>query len=165
MAELNQALLKNTPIFGALSEATTDFVLQRANEVARPRGQYFFHEADPADCMYLLKSGQLRIVKSRDGRDYILALLKPGDCFGEMALIDYHDRSASAVAATDCQALQINIDVLQELYDSNLEQFALLQMNLGREVSRRLREADEASFEQCLLTNRFISGEYRPLAL
>lgn len=165
MADMNHSLLQSTPIFGALTEETTKFILQRAQEIEIKKNHYFFRESDPAECMYILKTGKLGIMKSHNDHDYMLAMLQPGDCFGEMALIDYHNRSASAQAREDCSAIQISIDILQELYSHDLEQFALLQMNLGREVSRRLREADQASFEQCILTNHFITGEYRPLAL
>jgi CRP-like cAMP-binding protein len=46
----------------------------------------------------------------------------------------------------DCTAIQITAASLYQVYEKDVEQFALIQMNMGREVSRRLREADERIF-------------------
>jgi CRP-like cAMP-binding protein len=63
-----------------------------------------------------------------------------------MALMDMYPRSASVQAETDSSAFKISSAALLDLYQHDMEQFTLLQMNLGREVSRRLREADERLF-------------------
>jgi CRP-like cAMP-binding protein len=81
--------------------------------------------------------------------------MNAGDCFGEMALVDLFPRSASALAVETCAALQITPSILQEIYQHDLEQFTLLQMNMGREISRRLREVDELLF-------RTLMGETLP---
>jgi CRP-like cAMP-binding protein len=72
--------------------------------------------------------------------------LGPGDCFGEMALMDLFPRSASVIARDDCRALEIAAGDLLDLYEHDVEQFALVQMNMGREVCRRLRATDELLF-------------------
>ena len=81
--------------------------------------------------------------------------MNAGDCFGEMALIDLSPRSASARAVAPSVALQITPPILHEIYQHNLEQFTLLQMNMGREVSRRLRIIDQLLF-------RALMGEELP---
>jgi CRP-like cAMP-binding protein len=63
-----------------------------------------------------------------------------------MALMDMHPRSASVLATTDAVAIKLDASALLDLYQQDLDQFTLFQMNLGREVSRRLREADERMF-------------------
>ena len=63
-----------------------------------------------------------------------------------MALLDLFPRSASVLAVMPCTALHLTSDNFYELYKHDLEQFALVQMNLGREVTRRLRAADERLF-------------------
>jgi CRP-like cAMP-binding protein len=70
----------------------------------------------------------------------------PGDCFGEMALMDLFPRSASIRALVDSTAIELTPDDLLRLYDHDLEQFTLVQMNIGREVCRRLRATDELLF-------------------
>lgn len=72
--------------------------------------------------------------------------LRAGDCFGEMAVMDHCPRSASVRAAEDCTAIRISAANLYRVYGQDLKQFALIQMNMGREVSRRLREANSRLF-------------------
>jgi CRP-like cAMP-binding protein len=60
-----------------------------------------------------------------------------------MALIDMSPRSASVIALEDCSAIRLTNADLFRVYRADLEQFALIQMNLARELSRRLRIANE----------------------
>jgi CRP-like cAMP-binding protein len=63
-----------------------------------------------------------------------------------MAIMDHGPRSASVRAVDDCMAIQISAANLYRVYAQDLKQFALIQMNMGREVCRRLREADDRLF-------------------
>ena len=63
-----------------------------------------------------------------------------------MAVMDHCARSASVRAVEDCSAIQISAATLYRVYALDLKQFALIQMNMGREVCRRLRDADERLF-------------------
>ena len=64
-----------------------------------------------------------------------------------MSLIDMQPRSASVRALEACEALEISIPSLHQLYKVDVEQYAMIMMNMGREVSRRLRKADERLFQ------------------
>ncbi len=96
--------------------------------------------------MYVLETGKVAIIKGWDGREHLLKHLGPGDCFGEMALLDMNPRSASAFAVADSTAIELSTAHLLSLYTRDLEQFTIMQMNLARELSRRLRLADEHLF-------------------
>jgi CRP-like cAMP-binding protein len=96
--------------------------------------------------MFVLETGKVTVLKSWRGQDYLLQTLKEGDCFGEMAVMDYCPRSASVRAVEDCIAIRISAANLYEVYAQDLKQFSLIQMNMGREVCRRLREADNRLF-------------------
>lgn len=134
------------PIFGGIREDVLRFLLARCTRVSVPQNEYFFREDDPADCLFVLQEGRVAVLKAWDGHQHLLGHLRAGDCFGEMALMDLFPRSASVLAAEPCTALQLTTDSFYQLYEKNLGQFALIQMNLGREVSRRLRAADERWF-------------------
>ncbi|MBL8342188.1 MAG: cyclic nucleotide-binding domain-containing protein [Rubrivivax sp.] len=69
----------------------------------------------------------------------------PGDCFGEMALMALRPPSASVRALTPCLAIEFGPEEMLRLQQAD-QQFTLLQMNLGREVSRRLRATDGLLF-------------------
>ena len=78
----------------------------------------------------------------------LLRHLEFGDCFGEMALMDLVPRSASVRAVEHCVAIELATAHLHGLYKHDAEQFALIQMNIGREVCRRLRITDDLLFRE-----------------
>jgi CRP-like cAMP-binding protein len=86
------------------------------------------------------------VIKHWNGRAHVLRELAAGDCFGEVALLDFGPRSASVRANEDCEALELSALDLRQLAEHDPVQFALIYMNLGRELSRRLRDADERLF-------------------
>ena len=60
--------------------------------------------------------------------------------------MDHFPRCASVRALEDCNAIRLSAADLYQVYEQDLKQFALFQMNMGREVTRRLREADNQLF-------------------
>ena len=139
-------LLQSMPVFGATREDTLQFLLSQARTVVVPAGHYFFREDDPASSMFVLEAGRAAVVKSWQGRELVLHRLDAGDCFGEMALMDLCPRSASVLAEADCRAIELTAADLFCLFERDAEQFALIQMNIGREVCRRLRTTDDLLF-------------------
>lgn len=139
-------LMKKTPVFSALREDSVKFLLDFARTVQVPAGGYFFRENDQASSMYILQSGSAVVLKSWKGHDMELRTLRPGECFGEMALMDMFPRSASVLAQQDSTAIELSPRGLVRLYGRDVEQYTLVQISLGREVCRRLRDADEKLF-------------------
>jgi len=139
-------LLQRMPVFGAMRADTLHLLLDHAHELRVPGGAWFFHENDAADSMFVLQEGRATVLKGWKGNSLVLGALNAGDCFGEMALMDLCPRSASVRADTDCRALEITANEMLLLFEHDVEQFALIQMNLGREVCRRLRATDELLF-------------------
>ncbi len=139
-------LLQRMPIFGALRDDTLTFLLDYMQPLAVPAGEVFFREGDAATGLYVLEAGSASVSKGWEGQQVLLHRLHTGDCFGEMALMDFMPRSATVRADEACQALLLDSEDLYRLCKHDLEQFALIQMNMGREVSRRLREADDELF-------------------
>ncbi len=139
-------LLQRMPVFGAIRDDALDLLLRQARIVNVPAGDYFFREGDQAQAMYVLESGCAAVLKAWEGSDYLLHHLQAGDCLGEMALMDLFPRSASVRAVVDCSAIEITPADLMRLAETDMEQFALIQMNIGREVCRRLRATDELLF-------------------
>ena len=98
MHEQRIELLQGMPIFGAIREDVLSFLLEQAAIVSVAAGDYFFRESDAAQSMFVLESGRVAVLKSWEGRKYKLHEFRPGDCFGEMALMDLMPRSASVKA-------------------------------------------------------------------
>jgi CRP/FNR family transcriptional regulator, cyclic AMP receptor protein len=139
-------LLQAMPIFGGIHARMLDVLLRDIADVRVRAGEAFFREGDAADAMFVLEHGRVTVIKHREGRDYHLRELRAGDCFGEMALIDLFPRSASVIALDDCTALRLTSVDLYRVYETSVEQFAVIQMNIARELSRRLRTANEQLF-------------------
>jgi CRP-like cAMP-binding protein len=146
MHTVTMGLLQQMPILGAIDDEALRFLLDPVPTITVPEGDYFFRENDPADCMYVLESGRVAVVKEWAGREMLLRQLGEGDCFGEMALLDLFPRSASVRALSQCRAIALKPEHLYRLYEHDARQFAVIQMNIGREMSRRLRDADDQLF-------------------
>jgi len=155
--------LRMMPIFGGLTEESLAFLLGLAPTVHMKSGGFFFHEHQKGGSMYILEKGRVAVFKPAEAMGLLLAYLNPGDCFGEMELIDPRQRAASVLAVTDCSAVQISSACLLSLYKQNLAQFTLIQMNMCREISRRLRQVDSELFlhrqEAGLNDNNLLSKE------
>ena len=137
------ALLQQMAVFGGLNDTSLACLLSHAAHVRVSAGDYFFREGEPGDCMFVLEAGAAEVLKRADDGHMVplMRRLQPGDCFGEMSLIDLEPRSTSIRACADCRAFTLTPAALLALYALDLEQFTIIQMNLGRELCRRLRAA------------------------
>ncbi|MDR0643235.1 MAG: Crp/Fnr family transcriptional regulator [Treponema sp.] len=82
----------------------------KMNEMIRShvKDSMIFSEGENGDELYIIKKGSVKIVKIVDNNEVLLAVLKSGDIFGEMALLESKPRTASAVAYEDCQVMAVN---------------------------------------------------------
>jgi CRP-like cAMP-binding protein len=141
------------PIFGGIREDILEFILREAPIITIPHEEYFFREQERGTSMYVLEEGKVLVTKIWQGHEYVLAEMGKGDCFGEMSLIDLGPRTASVWALEDCRAIKLtNVNILK-IYQHDLEQFVMIQMNMAREVSRRLRHTDELLFQKFVKDN------------
>jgi CRP-like cAMP-binding protein len=147
MNQTRLALLQQMPIFGGIRDDILRFILDVCPIVAVPKGAFFFHQHDTASSMFVLEHGKAAILKTWKDQQYLLHSLATGDCFGEMAIMDLLPRSASVLATEDCAAIEISTATLGGVYEKDLEQLTMIYMNMGREISRRLRETDERMFQ------------------
>ncbi len=101
-------------------------------------GEVLFNEGDKGDVMYLIKEGQIKITKGRGPDERVLAVLKEGDFFGEMAIIDGSPRSATATAISKTSLLVID----KETFRTKIRENPLIEYILET-LTKRLRNADE----------------------
>jgi CRP-like cAMP-binding protein len=98
-------------------------------------------QGDPGDALFLIGEGQLKVaVFGEDGREVILSVLSAGGLFGEMSLLDDEPRSAHVIAMTDSVLFQLR----REDFRARVRASPDLALALLRELSRRLRRADDA---------------------
>lgn len=146
MQQTRLRILQQMPIFGGLNTDTLLYLLHLSSTVEIKAGRFFFHEQQKGGSMYVLDTGKVAVLKTWGHKNHPLAYLGVGDCFGEMELLDLCPRAASVMAITDSVAIHISASNLFSLHKENLEQFTLIVMNMGREISRRLRHLDQELF-------------------
>lgn len=76
--------------------------------ITKRAGEIIFCEYEPGDAFYLIQSGKVKIVKIVGELEKTLAILNPGEFFGEMALLEEAPRSATTIALTDVKLLEFN---------------------------------------------------------
>jgi len=135
--------LREIGIFGALSDEVLAHIAKSMEQVNLQPGHTVFAEGDAGREMYVVLDGEVEVLKkSRRGRDQRVAILGPNDAFGEMSIIDVQPRSATVRTLGPTRLLRIRSDDLDQLYRTDLKGYAILVLNLARDLSRRLRVTD-----------------------
>ena len=133
--------LSHASLFSALDEDAAAALRATMIPVDLPRGQVLFNEGDPGDRLYVIDEGKIKLgATSGDGRETLLAILGPGEMFGELSLFDPGPRNATAVALTDATLLGVGHPDLEPWLTGRPEVAASL---LGA-LARRLRRTNEA---------------------
>ncbi len=133
-------VLRKVPLFSDLSEAELSRFAEVTREREYPKNSVILFEDDPGDALYIVSSGQVKVVLiGEDGREVILSFLGDGDFFGEMALIDDEPRSAHVIAMRDSHLLVLRRDDFQ----AQLVAQPKIGLKLLRVLVQRLRRADE----------------------
>jgi CRP/FNR family cyclic AMP-dependent transcriptional regulator len=144
MRTLNQdekrKLFEGHALFGQLSADDVDALLSHARFHHHRTGDLIFAKGSPGRSMMAVLEGSIRISSTAvGGREVVLAILRSGEIFGEIALIDGGERTADATAMTDCDVLIID----HRDFIPFLEHRGELCVKLLRILCRRLRQTDE----------------------
>jgi CRP/FNR family transcriptional regulator, cyclic AMP receptor protein len=132
-------LLRNVPLFASLSEEQREAVARRLQRRNYPRGATIIKAGDQTGSLHIILSGRAQVVISdKKGRRVILALLRSGDYFGEMGLLDDRPRSANVVAREASEILTLDKGDFASCLKENFE----LAMTVARGLAQRLRAAD-----------------------
>ncbi len=131
--------LKRVPLFSDLAEGELVRFAEVTREREYPRNSVILFEDDPGDSLYIVSSGQVKVVLiGEDGREVILSVLNDGDFFGEMSLIDDEPRSAHVIAMRDSRLLVLRRDDFQQ----QVQQHPSIALKLLKVLVQRLRRAD-----------------------
>ena len=113
--------LSLTNFLDSLSAEQMGSMSQELEEVSFQTGETIIQEGDTGDLLYIIKSGQVKVVKNQNGIDEIIALLEEGDYFGERALILDEPRAASCIAAQDTVCFSLSRENFNKLIESSPE--------------------------------------------
>ena len=141
---VDRGFVAQVPIFAGLPERVIGILADAMRVVQVAPGTQLLREGEHARSMFVVCDGEMEILKhSKQGPEHRLAVLKRGDCVGEMALIDIRPRSATARAIGAATMYVLDQSAIAKISRSDMEAYALLVLNIAREISRRLRLADE----------------------
>jgi CRP/FNR family cyclic AMP-dependent transcriptional regulator len=143
-AKPDPGFLGNIPIFGGLLPQYLQWIIEAGAMGDLAAGVQVIGEGEPARSVLVICAGQLEVCKrSGRGGEVRLAVLGPGDCLGEMSLIDIQPRSATARTMTPASLFRLSHADIARLYKAHPQVYTMLVMNIAREISRRLRVADQ----------------------
>jgi CRP/FNR family transcriptional regulator/CRP/FNR family cyclic AMP-dependent transcriptional regulator len=133
-------LLKTVSLFNKLNDIQLSIINGVCRKSTYPAGKLLFREKDQGDAFYIILSGSVKIfTSSPSGEEKILTILRSGDSFGEMSLIDGKPRSASAATLEDSTLMALAtrdfLDLLRKNFDITL---AIMQ-----ELAQRLRDTNQ----------------------
>jgi CRP/FNR family cyclic AMP-dependent transcriptional regulator len=135
------SLLAATELFEGLDNEVIDGLAQQSTQHSLRRNDVIFSEGDEPDSLFVVASGRIAIAnKSIDGRESVVALMEPGDLFGEMSLFDGLGRSAEARALEPSVVIAIPFTPIRSVFEGQPEQL----WRVVRLLAGRLRNMDEA---------------------
>lgn len=139
LTEQASALLP-LPMFESLTEDEIKQLAGFLTEVSYKAGETIFYEKEPGDAMYILRAGLVRIwVHDEDVKEVTLAELQPGAFFGELAVLDGSERSATAEAIKDSTLYRLS----REDFHRFLLNHPPVALNMIREMGARLRQTNQ----------------------
>lgn len=135
--------MREVGLFGGLEDETLIEFVRSLDVVRRDPGDVVFKEGETGREMFVVLEGELEVVKrSKRARDTRVAMLGPSDWFGEMSILDVMPRSATVRVLAPTRMLRLSSQHLDALYRRDVKAYAMIVLNIAREISRRLRVAD-----------------------
>jgi small-conductance mechanosensitive channel len=125
-------MLRQHALFKTLSDDQLDALLPRGRLIHFGRGEKVIEQGDEGNSMFILVDGEANVVVERNGSPVHVASLRSGDCFGEMSLLTGERRSATILAHTDCEVVEIGKPVLARSLKENPELLTKLSALLAK---------------------------------
>jgi CRP-like cAMP-binding protein len=133
-------VVRQAPLFAALDDEAAEALHANMTRAELSRGEVLFHEGDPGDRLYVIVEGKVKLGRtSGDGRENLLAILGPGEMFGELSLFDPGPRNATATSVSDAVLIGLGTDELITWLTGRPD----VSRQLLRALARRLRRTNE----------------------
>jgi len=136
--ERKKELLKKVSIFEELEDHELHVLLPFLKKEEFSKGDVVVEVDADGDSLYLVEEGHLKVALSKKGREIILSILKEGDFFGEMALLENQMRSANVIALKTTQLFKLR----KNDFNAFVEDHPKVLMKILHKLSERLRHAD-----------------------
>ncbi len=136
--------LRQVPVFGDLKQRELREIEKIVHRREYRPGEAIFQQGDPGLGMYIILKGQVQIVNDQDPDNLIVySELADGDFFGDLALVDESDRSASALATADTRVVAFFRSELADILTRFPSLGNKILMNLAKVTAQRLRKTND----------------------
>ena len=137
------SIISQLRIFGGVTEAQRATVFRRLELWALGAGESVFRKGDEPLHIYVVKSGKIGLQIAENDVVIHKHEINVGECFGEASLMSMHKHTSTAIAVEESELIVLSRNALIQLRREDIELFALLMMNLARELARRLYITDQ----------------------
>lgn len=145
--DLQKAML-SIPLFESLNNRDCTSLMGLLHHRVYITDEYIFYQGDPGLGIYIIREGEVEIQrKGKNGKSNTLAILQKGDFFGELALVDGEERSASAIARADTKLAVIFKPDLDEYINKFPKKGIKILEGISKVVTTRLRKLNEEHYE------------------
>lgn len=132
--------LRSATLFSGLDEEAAESMIASMSTITLERGETLFTEGDAGSALFVVTDGKVKLGRtSPDGRESLLAILGPGQVFGELSLLDPGPRSATVSAVTDAELSSLSHDALMPL----LAEHPSVARAMLNQLAGRLRRTNE----------------------
>lgn len=136
-------ILPELRIFGGMTDSQQAQVFKCLEIWALDRGDSVFTKGEDPSAIYIMKSGRVDLQITEPTVVIRKHTLQVGECFGEASFMSMHAHTTNAVATESSEVIVMSRAALLRIRRENVELFALLMMNLARELARRLYLTDQ----------------------
>jgi CRP-like cAMP-binding protein len=149
--------LKKAFLFQGLPDDGLEALAQKLTHQKLAKDQILFHRGDKGDSLFIIDEGRIKIVREdAQGGELVLNYCEPGEAIGEMSLFDKEPRSASVIAVTDSELLELKRDAFFELLDQRPD----VSLVLLQSLSSRLRFASTYIQKAIEWSKKIAEGDY-----
>jgi len=134
-------VVRRAPLFAALDDEAADALMKSMTTSRLERGDVLFREGDQGNRLYVIGEGKIKLgLTSVDGRENLLAILGPGEMFGELSLFDPGPRTATATAVAETQLIELGHDDLNTFLAGR----PAVASSMLAALARRLRRTNDS---------------------
>jgi CRP-like cAMP-binding protein len=136
-------ILSDIAIWGGVTEGQRDKIFKRLETGIFKEGEYIFRKGDEPSYIYIVRRGKVDLIITDRQINLEKTTLMVGECFGVASLMAMRKHTYTAIALEDSEVMVLSRQALLQLRQEDIELFALLMMNIARELARRLELTDD----------------------
>ncbi len=137
------SMLNKISLFGGLTAGELECLIPMLSTASFKKGEAVFTQGESPNNIFIIQTGEIKIIKRLDETEVELVRFKEGNLFGETELIGIFKYIASAIAITDVKLLVFSKSALYSLHSKNMKLFSKIILNVARESCRMTAKTDE----------------------